>query len=103
MKKNLRNYGFLLLLFTALVSVCYAQDTPDYTAQIEKINDLLIKAEMDQDIVFTEKYYADDIIILPNMGAMIKGKEAAIEAEKEGRQREILNHLGDPDGWRSKG
>ncbi|MFH1296120.1 MAG: hypothetical protein ABIJ04_02465 [Bacteroidota bacterium] len=45
MKKNLWNYGFLLLLFTALVSVCYAQDQPDYKAQIEKINVLLIKAE----------------------------------------------------------
>jgi len=87
MKMKLLNHGWMILVFTALVSFCYAQEAIDYKAQIKKINDLLIEAEMNQDIGFTDKYYADDIIIMPNMGPMIKGKEAAIESEKEGWEK----------------
>lgn len=80
--------SMIVVIFVAILAIpSTAQNMADIKMKIAEIQAELANNLIAGDFDSGLKYYADDIISLPNWSPMIKGKEAIIEANKINKQQ----------------
>jgi len=87
--KKLFSILFLVALTTGITITVSAQKAADLKAEIEKINQLFVKATMEKEMGTVAKYYTNDFINMPNMMPIIRGKEEAIAQDKMMEESDI--------------
>ncbi|MCB0805250.1 MAG: nuclear transport factor 2 family protein [Bacteroidales bacterium] len=88
MKKSYKNIVFLLLAFSLCSFVVQAQkgDAAKLTAEIQKLNDKMIKAMEEENHDFLASMYVDDVYHMPSYEKMIHGKDKMIERERKNHE-----------------
>ncbi len=82
MKKSIL-VSLIIILVTGISFTTSAQNVKKIKKEIEKINNISTEAMINGDVGSMNEYYTDDVIHMPDMSPMVKGKEAILKSEKE--------------------
>jgi ketosteroid isomerase-like protein len=92
-------FAFLLLTFTSCENTANVQPqlqsslkNTDIKEKIESINHILEKAALENNFEIMAKYYADDIIVAPGTGPVVKGLSAVRKSYSENKKMEVKYH-----------
>jgi ketosteroid isomerase-like protein len=75
--------AMMLLTGTTTIGQDMKSKTEDLKAKVQAINDKMARANVSGDFDAILSIYADDVIVMPNYGPIVKGKEAMVEHEKK--------------------
>lgn len=87
MKKIILQTTLMIVVCVITTSQLFAQmDAERLKSEIEAQNSKLIRANLAGDLETLATLYTDDITYMPNYSPMVKGKEALIQREEEGKK-----------------